>query len=610
MCGIVGYVGTRDGVPIVLEGLQRLEYRGYDSAGIAVVGGGKSNGLKLHKAKGRIRDLQSSLPKRLKGAPTIGHTRWATHGAPNDVNAHPHVDFSGRFAIVHNGIIENAPQIKERLAVEGIETTSETDTELVAHLIGLAAREHDDPMAAVRAALRRVEGAYGLAIVDAEHPDRVIVARLGSPIVLGLGDREMYVASDVGAIVRHTKQVVHLEDGEIAQLEPDGFTTQTLDARPVQKVSELVDLDAADYDLGGYEHFLRKEIGEQPEAVERCISGRIDERFSTVKLGGLNLEPHDLRAIKRVHILGCGSAYYSGEVGAHLIESLARIPATAEAASEYRYRNPVIDPNGLYIAVSQSGETADTLAAVEELTRKGARVLGVINQVGSAIARSNNGGIYIHAGPEVSVASSKSFTSTCVAFAMLAIHLGRIRDLSPADGDRMITALRELPAKIAAILEQEDQIEEAAGWLAGFENAMFIGRVRGYPIAREGAQKIKEVAYLHAEAYQAAELKHGPLALICPEMPVVAVVADDELAEKQRSTLHEIKARQGPILAIAHETLPTELAERTIVVPRTEPELDPILMNIPLQLLAYHAARALGRDIDKPRNLAKSVTVE
>lgn len=607
MCGIVGYVGTRDGVPIVLEGLQRLEYRGYDSAGIAVTG---KSGMKVHKAKGRIRDLQSTLPKRIKGSPTIGHTRWATHGAPTDENAHPHVDFSGRFAVVHNGIIENAPQIKDRLASDGIEPASETDTELVAHLIGQAAAEHEDPVAAVRAALRRVEGAYGLAVLDAQHPDRIIVARLGSPIVLGLGDREMYVASDVGAIVRHTKQVVHLEDGEIALLEPDGFTTSTLDARPVQKVSEQVDLDADDYDLGQYEHFLRKEIGEQPEAVERTLSGRIDERFSTVKLGGLNLEPHELRAIKRVHILGCGSAFYSGEIGAHLIESLARIPATAEPASEYRYRNPVIDPNGLYVAVSQSGETADTLAAVEELTRKGARVLGVINQVGSAIARANNGGIYIHAGPEVSVASSKSFTSTCVAFAMLAIHLGRIRDLSPADGDRMIVALRELPAKIAAILEQEDAIEEAAKWLAGFDNAMFIGRVRGYPIAREGAQKIKEVAYLHAEAYQAAELKHGPLALICPEMPVVAVVPSDELAEKQRSTLHEIKARGGPILAIGHDPLPEELAERTIVVPRSEPELDPILLNIPLQLLAYHAALALDRDIDKPRNLAKSVTVE
>ncbi|MGE4425288.1 MAG: glutamine--fructose-6-phosphate transaminase (isomerizing) [Solirubrobacteraceae bacterium] len=607
MCGIVGYVGTRDGVPIVLEGLQRLEYRGYDSAGIAVAG---KSGLKVHKTTGRIRDLQSTLPKRLKGTPAIGHTRWATHGVPNDVNAHPHVDFSGRFALVHNGIIENAPQIRERLVADGIEVTSDTDTELVVHLLGQAARDHDDPVDALRAALRHVEGAYGLAVVDAENPDRVIVARLGSPIVLGLGDREMYVASDVGAIVRHTKQVVHLEDGEIALLEADGFTTSTLDARPVQKIAERVDFDADDYDLGEHAHFLRKEIGEQPEAVERTLSGRIDERFSTVKLGGLNLDPHDLRAIKRVHILGCGSAYYSGEVGAHLIESLARIPASAEPASEYRYRNPVIDPNGLYIAVSQSGETADTLAAVEELTRKGARVLGVINQVGSAIARANNGGIYIHAGPEVSVASSKSFTSTCVAFAMLAIHLGRIRDLSPADGDRMINALRELPAKIAAVLEQEDRIEEAAKWLAGFDNSMFIGRVRGYPIAREGAQKIKEVAYMHAEAYQSAELKHGPLALISSDMPVVAVVPDDELGEKQRSTLHEIKARGGPILAIAHEELPIELAERTIVVPRTEPELDPILLNIPLQLLAYHAALALDRDIDKPRNLAKSVTVE
>ncbi|MGX6446745.1 glutamine--fructose-6-phosphate transaminase (isomerizing) [Patulibacter sp. S7RM1-6] len=607
MCGIVGYVGTRNGVPIVLEGLQRLEYRGYDSAGIAVANG---SGLKVHKAKGRIADLKESLPKRIKGTPTIGHTRWATHGAPTDANAHPHVDFSGRFAVVHNGIIENAPQIKARLEADGIEPASETDTELIAHLIGQASAENDDPVDAVRVALRSVEGAYGLAILDAKHPDRIVVARMGSPIVVGLGDNEMYVASDVGAIVRHTKQVVHLEDGEIALLEGDGFTTSTLDARPVQKVSERVEFDADDFDLGDHEHFLRKEIGEQPEAVERALSGRLDERFSTVKLGGLNLEPNELRSFKRVYILGCGSAYYSGEIGAQLIEELARIPATAEAASEFRYRNPVIDPEGLYIAVSQSGETADTLAAVEELTRKGARVLGVINQVGSAIARANNGGVYIHAGPEVSVASSKSFTSTCVAFAMLAVALGRIRDLSPADGDRLIVALRELPAKIAAILEQEEQIVEAAKWLSQYENAMFIGRVRGWPIAREAAQKIKEVAYMHAEAYQAAELKHGPLALISERMPVVAVVPSDELAEKQRSTLHEIKARGGPVLAVGHEKLPTELAERTIVVPKSEPELDPILLNIPLQLLAYHAALELGRDIDKPRNLAKSVTVE
>ncbi|MFA4929207.1 MAG: glutamine--fructose-6-phosphate transaminase (isomerizing) [Patulibacter sp.] len=607
MCGIVGYVGTSNGVPIVLEGLQRLEYRGYDSSGLAVAA---PSGLKVHKAKGRVSDLKAALPKRIKGSPTIGHTRWATHGAPTDENAHPHVDFSGRFAVVHNGIIENAPQIRERLLADGITPQSETDTELVAHLIGQAAADHDDPVDALRAALRRVEGAYGLAVLDAKHPDRIVVARLGSPIVLGLGDREMYVASDIGAIVRHTRQVVHLEDGEIALLEPDGFTTSTLDARPVQKVSERVDMDDEHFDLGEHDHFLRKEIGEQPEAVERTLSGRLDDRFSTIKLGGLNLEPNELRSFKRVYILGCGSAYYSGEIGAQLIEELARIPATAEAASEFRYRNPVIDPDGLYIAVSQSGETADTLAAVEELTRKGARVLGVINQVGSAIARADSGGIYIHAGPEVSVASSKSFTSTCVAFAMLAIHLGRIRDLSPADGDRLIQALRDLPAKIAAILEQEDVIKEAAQWLSQFESAMFIGRVRGWPIAREAAQKIKEIAYMHAEAYQSAELKHGPLALICETMPVVAVVPDDELNEKQRSTLHEIKARSGPILAIGHEKFPEELAERTIVVPRTEPELDPILLNIPLQLLAYHAALALDRDIDRPRNLAKSVTVE
>lgn len=607
MCGIVAYVGARDGVPIVLEGLQRLEYRGYDSAGIAVAGRGA---LKVHKAKGRIRDLRATIPKRLKGAPTIGHTRWATHGAPNDVNAHPHTDESGRFAVVHNGIIENAPALRVALEGDGVTIVSETDTELLAHLVAQAAERHDEPLEAVRAALGRVEGAYGIAVVDAENPDQVVVASLGSPIVIGLGDKELYAASDVGAIVRHTNQVVHLEDGEIALLRADGFETSTLDARFVQKEAEEVDVEHMSFDLDGHAHFLRKEIAEQSEVVERTLRGRLDERFATVKLGGLNMDPRELRDIKRVHILGCGSAYYSGEVGAQLIEELARIPARAEAASEFRYRNPVIDPNGLYIAVSQSGETADTLAAVRELRRKGARVLGVVNVVGSAIAREVDGGVYIHAGPEVSVASSKSFTATCVAFAMLAIHFGRIRDLSPADGERLTAALKALPDQIAAVLEQEDRIKEAAGWLAEHESAMFIGRVRGWPIAREGAQKIKEVAYLHAEAYQAAELKHGPLALIHEGLPTIALVPSDELLEKQHSTLSEIKARSGPVLAITHEPLPKGLVTREIVVPRSEPELDAILLNVPLQLLAYHAAEALGRDVDKPRNLAKSVTVE
>ncbi|MGK4579375.1 glutamine--fructose-6-phosphate transaminase (isomerizing) [Kitasatospora sp. HPMI-4] len=619
MCGIVAYIGPKDATTFLLEGLQRLEYRGYDSAGVAVAG--RSGTLKVCKVKGRVADLAAAVPanfysnQRGKGTAGIGHTRWATHGVPSDANAHPHVDGAGRIAVVHNGIIENADELRARLTAEGVTFTSETDTEVLAHLVAAHLTDDGELEDAVRAALGRVVGTYGIAVLDSARPDRIVVARNGSPIVLGIGEKEMFVASDVAALVRYTRQVVHLEDGELATVRADGFHTFTADARPTVHQPSTVDWEIGSYDTAGYQHFLLKEIHEQPAAVERTLSGRLDERFATAHLGGLNLDARELREIRRVKILGCGSAYYAGEMGAQLIEELARIPAHSEPASEFRYRNPVIEADTLYVAVSQSGETYDTLAAVQEIKRKGGRVLGVVNTVGSAIARECDGGIYLHAGPEISVASTKAFTSTVIAFALLALHFGRIHDLSPADGRRIVDALKALPGQIREILDQEELVAKLAAEFAGTassptESMMFIGRVRGYPVAREGAQKLKEISYIHAEAYPASELKHGPLALISPELPTVALVPDDELLDKNLTTLGEIKARSGRVLAIGHRVPEDRLADHCIVVPKSQPELDPLLLNIPLQLLAYHAAVALERDVDRPRNLAKSVTVE
>ncbi|WP_275464576.1 glutamine--fructose-6-phosphate transaminase (isomerizing) [Streptomyces noursei] len=609
MCGIVGYIGKRDVAPLLLEGLQRLEYRGYDSAGIAIhaKGTGKAaGGLKTAKAKGRVRELESRLPKRFAGSTGIAHTRWATHGAPTDENAHPHLDTEGKVAVVHNGIIDNAAELRARLTADGVEFASETDTEVLTHLIGRSAAPTLEEK--VREALRHIEGTYGIAVLHADFADRIVVARNGSPVVLGIGEHEMFVSSDVAALVSHTRQVVTLDDGEMATLKADDYRTYTTEGSRTTATPETVEYAAESYDLGGHDTYMHKEISEQAEAVDRALRGRIDDRFSTVHLGGLNLDAREARAVRRVKILGCGTSYHAGQIGAQMIEELARIPSDAEPASEFRYRNPVVDPDTLYVAVSQSGETYDVLAAVQELKRKGARVLGLVNVVGSAIARETDGGIYVHAGPEVCVVSTKCFTNMVVSFALLALHLGRIRDLSVADGKRIIEGLRKLPGQIDEILKGEDDIKKLSALYADAKSMMFIGRVRGYPVAREASLKLKEVSYIHAEAYPASELKHGPLALIEPAMPTVAIVPDDDLLEKNRAALEEIKARSGRILAVAHQE--QEKADHTIVVPKNEPELDPILMGVPLQLLAYHTALALGRDIDKPRNLAKSVTVE
>ncbi|HRK46495.1 MAG TPA: glutamine--fructose-6-phosphate transaminase (isomerizing), partial [Nocardioides sp.] len=569
--------------------------------------------LRVAKRAGRVRDLAEQLPRRFAGKVGIGHTRWATHGPANDVNAHPHTDSKGDVAVVHNGIIDNAARLRARLTEDGVDLVSDTDTEVLAHLIGRS--EADTLEEKVSEALAQVEGTYGLAVVHAAYPDRIVVARNGSPLIIGVGDHEMHVASDLAALVRYTTTVAHLDDGELATLTADGFTTYRHDLSTVARAATEVDVDPAAYDAGEHDSYMHKEMLEQPEAAARVLRGRLDQRFGTSHLGGLDLDARELRAIRRVKVLGCGSAYYVGEMGAALIEELARIPASAEAASEFRYRNPIVEPDTLYVAVSQSGETVDTLLAVQEIKRKGGRVVGLVNVVGSAIARECDGGIYLHAGPEVAVASTKALTNMFLGFALLALQLGRVRDLSIADGRRLVAGLQRLPDQIAEVLDREPELAELAGRLAEAQSLFFVGRVRGYPVAREGAQKFKEISYRHAEAYQTSELKHGPLALIDESVPTVSVVPDDELTERNVAALHEVAARGGPLVVVTHATvdlgdLPGQASVHRVDLPRNERELDPALMVVALQLLSYHAAKSLGHDIDKPRNLAKSVTVE
>ena len=621
MCGIVGYIGRRDAVPVLLEGLRSLEYRGYDSAGLAVI---HRNRLQVTKTAGRVQDLRDRVEDRASGRTTgtkatigIGHTRWATHGEPNEVNAHPHTDTEGRIAVVHNGIIENAEQLRDALIAGGVKLVSETDTEALAHMIAAEATEGTSLQDAVRQTLRRVEGTYGLVVLDTRNPNELVVARNGSPIVLGIGESEMFVASDVAALVRYTKQVVYLDDAEVATVHASDFRTAALDERDRRGPGErqtkkptTVEAEAGDYELGSFENYMRKEIHDQPEALRRALRGRLDERFATAKLGGIDLDARQLRSIRQVKFLGCGSAYYAGQMGAVLTEELARIPSDAEPASEFRYRNPVVDPDTLYVAVSQSGETLDTLMAVQELRRKGGQVIGAVNVVGSAIGRECGHGVFLHAGPEIAVCSTKALTNMAATFALLALLLGRVRDMSSASGQRIVAGMRVLPGQIEQVLAAEEQIAQIAHQFAGAEHMFFIGRVRGWPVAREGAQKLKEVSYVHAEAYQAAELKHGPLALINSSMPSVVIVPSDDLVSKNVSTIEQIKARGGPVIAVTSTDLPSGLADAVVRVPRGEPELEPLLLNVPLQLLAYHVAAKLGRDIDKPRNLAKSVTVE
>ena len=609
MCGIIAYTGHQPAAPVLVDGLQQLEYRGYDSAGISIFSRRK---LKTWKSAGKIAALESELPDKISGNCGIGHTRWATHGVPSNENAHPHTNDNESLSLVHNGIIENVDSLR-LLLDDDIRYRSETDSEVLAHLLSKVMTEDELPLIeAMRQVLARVVGTYGIAALHQSNPHEIVLARCGSPAIIGVGDNEMLAASDMSALSRHTRDVVHLDDGEVATLKPDGFSVTKLDASPSVKSPTRLPEATETYDRGGYDHYLYREIVDQPETVRRAISGRLDSQFNTTRLGGLNLEARDLLKLKRIKILGCGSALYAGMAGAQMIETLARIPTDAEAAAEFRYRNPVIEADTLYIVVSQSGETFDTLAAAREVQRKGGFVLGIVNSVGSTIAREVDGGVYMHAGPEVSVASTKAYTAMLSVFALLAILFGRTRDVSPQHGASLLAELQETAEKINRVLATETHIADIARQYAHCHSAFFIGRTSAYPIALEAAQKLKEISYIHAEAYPASELKHGPLALINEETPCIIVLPQSELLMKSLGSLEEIKARRAPVIAITDSTNKriAELADHVITTPACGALTQGTTMGIALQLFAYHSALALKRDIDQPRNLAKSVTVE
>jgi glucosamine--fructose-6-phosphate aminotransferase (isomerizing) len=608
MCGIVAYVGKKEAGPLVLEALKRLEYRGYDSAGIAVVAEG---GLAVEKAAGKIAVLEKRLDGCLpRGHTALAHTRWATHGAPTDANAHPHTDCGGTIALVHNGIIENAASLRSRLVERGHRLRSDTDTEVLAHLIEEAYQGSLE--LAVAAALRQVEGTYGIAVVSSREPEVVVAARHGSPLLLGIGEGEYLVASDAAALLQHTRDVVYLDDGEIAVLSPRGYRVTDLEAEPVDKVVSRVEWDLASVERGGYPHFMLKEIMEQPDALALTLSGRLLEEEGTARLGGLNLTEEQLLGVERVVLTACGTSWHAALVGEYMLEELARIPAEVEYASEFRYRNPIVDHRTLVIGISQSGETADTLAAIREAKRRGAHTLGIVNVVGSTIAREVQGGIYIHAGPEIGVASTKAFACQLAALALLTLRLGRLRAMSVLQGREMVQALRRLPEQMRQVLARAPAIERVAERFAGVSNALYLGRGYNFPVALEGALKLKEISYIHAEGYPAAEIKHGPIALIDQNMPVVFVAPHDGVYSKIVSNVQEVKARQGKVIAVVSEgdTEIASLADFLFPVPRTLDPLTPVLSVIPLQLFAYYIAVRRGCDVDKPRNLAKSVTVE
>ena len=607
MCGIIGYCGPKPTARVLLEGLKRLEYRGYDSAGVCVCVGGR---LVLFKRKGKIRELAAQVPPELSGAAGIGHTRWATHGEVNDLNAHPHLDCRGSLAIAHNGIIENYATLKEKLASEGHVFASETDSEVIAHLI--EKYYAGDLMEAVRKALALLKGTYGIVCQHRDHPGLLVGARRGSPLVVGVGNGETFLASDVTAIISHTRQVVYLEDGEMAAITAGEFRTTDLRDQEVAKKIEQVSWELEEIEKSGFAHFMEKEIFEQPESIKRALSGRLDLETATAHLGGLNMTSRELAGIERVRIVAAGTSYHAGLLGMYLLEGLARVPCTVEISSELRYRNPIIERNTLHFVVSQSGETADTLYAMRELQRKGATVLGICNVVGSTIAREADGGVYIHSGPEIAVASTKAFTSQITVFYLFSLLLGRMRHLSLEAGRAFIQDLISVPLKVQSILAASKAIRELAVRYCRYKDFLFLGRGINYPVALEGALKLKEISYIHAEGYSAAELKHGPIALIGEETPCLFLVPDDGLHGKLVSNMKEVKSRRGRVIAVATEGDGEvgEIADDVIVVPRVHETFNPFLMVVPLQLLAYYAAVELGRDVDQPRNLAKSVTVE
>ena len=615
MCGIVGFTSrTASAVGPLVNGLRRLEYRGYDSAGVALEG---ADGLRVYKQTGKVAELDKLLKGALKTDEeqvkyTIGiaHTRWATHGLPTRANAHPHVADDGNLALVHNGIIENYAALRTGLEKRGCTFLSQTDTEVLAHLV--ATFDRGDFLSAVSQALKQVEGTYGIATISAKHPGEMIVARKGSPLVIGLGEDETVVASDVSAIVAYTRQVVYLKDGDIARVTPEGVQIYSLDNAPVSREVQEVDWDLGAIEKGGFDHFMLKEIFEQPDALRNTIRGRLDKQGATAVLAGLNLSPRDLAAIRRLVIIGCGTSLHAGMVGKYLFESLADLPTSPEQAAEFRYSNPIVGPDDWAIALSQSGETADTLAAVRESIRKGALVSGLCNVVGSTIAREAGRGVYLHAGPEISVASTKAFTAQVTALLMMALKMGRTRRLSHEEGARLVNEIERIPELVAEVVKQNDAIAEIAEKYAQAKDMFFIGRGSLYPTALEGALKIKEVAYVHAEGYQAAELKHGPIALLSEQTPVVALLADVPGKEKTVGNVQECRARQAPVLGIVTEgdTDAAAHVNDAIFIPRTSPEIAPIVTVVALQLFAYHVARLRGCEIDQPRNLAKSVTVE
>ena len=608
MCGIVGYVGPRDAVSVLVEGLSRLEYRGYDSAGVAVLNGG---GVETRKLAGRIGGLRELLARApLHGSCGIGHTRWATHGAPTERNAHPHADCTGTVALVHNGIIENADVLRKRLEVGGHRFVTETDTETLVHLI------EESPGATLEdrviAALQHIEGTYGIAVVAETDPGKIVVARRGSPVLLGVGDGEFLVASDVSAVLEHTRSVVYLNDGDVAVLTSGGYRVLDPEAREQERAVDDIEWDLDAIALGGYPHFMLKEICEQSETVRSTLRGRLLVAEGTARLDGLNLTAEDCREIQRVAIVACGTSWHAGLVGRHILEELVGIPVSVEYASEYRYRRQLRLPGTVTIAISQSGETADTLEALRAAKAAGSTVLGLVNVVGSTIAREADGGVYLHAGPEIGVASTKAFTAQVVALLLLGLYLGRQRGLPAEQGRALVAQLVRLPELVERALAVEPQVKALAERYADAPNALYLGRGVNFPVALEGALKLKEISYIHAEGYPAAEMKHGPIALIDENMPVVCVAPQDRVYAKVVSTMQEVKARGGRLIAITSEGNGdlSHLVDHQIAVPASPPLITPVLTVIPLQLLAYHIAVLRGCDVDRPRNLAKSVTVE
>ncbi len=608
MCGIIAYVGPRPCAQLLIDGLRKLEYRGYDSAGVAVHDG---SSIVVRRAAGKLSTLQDLVDREpVAGTVGIGHTRWATHGPPSERNAHPHV--AGRVAVVHNGIIENHVELKQRLEAQGRVFTSDTDTEIVAHLVDMAMARGLVLVEAVRDALRELRGAYAIAVLAKDDPETIVVAKYASPLVVAIADGAVLAASDVPAILAHTREVLFLEDGEMATLTRAGAKLETVAGEAVERAPTTIRWSLVQAERGGFKHFMLKEIHEQPRAIEDTLRGRVQLESGTCNADEIGISEQDANAVQRVVLLACGTSFHAAMYGRYLLEQLARVPAVVELASEFRYREPVIAKGDLVIAVSQSGETADTLAALKEAKRHGARVLAVVNVQGSAIARAADGVLYTHAGPEIGVASTKCFTAQLAAMALVAIHMGRARNALTAErATALLGELVKVPEKMRHALEQDASVQLIARDLVSSQNALFLGRGVSCPVALEGALKLKEISYVHAEGYAGGEMKHGPLALVDRTMPVVCLLPDDPSLEKMLSNVQEVRARDGRVLAVVNDAhTAASLAQWTITVPRTEPEFSPLITTIPLQLLSYHVADQRGTDVDQPRNLAKTVTVE